>query len=335
MKGTDYLARFAAIYDPKVEAQPAIQAAILQAFADGDVSAYIAKSSWRPVTVNATIDGKKRSLTYAISPWLEIGNVDPVLVPMEPASLQRIADRLGALLPSRKIVRDVFAQADLKIPLQTPGPPLVIGPGPHTVYPGTPTSDMQTPAAWREHDRLVKVALAGRSPADHVIAGHSKSVVIGPNLPASQLAIYGGWYGSMTPAPGLADGIFWQGYPGPHGSSWVDYSQDAFLVGREALLDGAVVDLADVFQDPHLNVLVSDQGPFVPHFPNAGLSPGGGKVVDTSPPIAPPAAPPAPRSASTSTGLRDALIVGGALVGAWFVGKAVLALEAHDLIARR
>jgi hypothetical protein len=52
-----------------------------------------------------------------------------------------------------------------------------------------------------------------------------------------------------------------------------DYSHLVRLIKRRARLDGEYVDLHDVFADPKLSVLVSDEGPFAdPAFPINGFN---------------------------------------------------------------
>jgi hypothetical protein len=321
--GAEYLQQFIAMFDPKVEGQPAREEAILKAYETGNVPAYMARSRWKPVIVSGLIGGKKRTLQYDVSPWMEVGTEPGLIIPMQPATLQTLADRFKALIPSTKIVLDAFLQADVRIPLQTPGAPFIIPGPPSTIAP--PAADMQTPQAFGAHDALVKKALLGRSPGDHLIAGHSKNVVVGPNRSASQLAIYGGWSGLSAPDPTkFVDGWFWQPYPGPHPSTWVDYSQCSFLVGRDAQLDGMPVDLATIFIDSTLHPLVSTQGPFTPRFPNAGLTGASNIGGSGTPGVYPPAA----SAGRADFGWKDAAFAAAMIGGVYLVGWGLFAWNA-------
>jgi len=147
------------------------------------------------------------------------------------------------------------------------------------------------------HSQMVQDILKQKGIADKIsdnlIVGEAKNVVCGPNLNGSKVAIYGGYVSQPCVPSGYVDGFFCQSYPGPHEETWVDYSQGAQLVWDTAILNGQQVSLRDIFVDPKLHILVSNQGPFSPHFPNVG----GGKPPvgkPKSPAIPPKNTPPTP-----------------------------------------
>lgn len=251
---------------------------ILSLFSTGDVPNFIKKDEWRPVILSLMINAKKYTLSIYISPFLAVGtDADPFYIPMRPETAQEIANQYKSHILSKKLVRDAFSSAPGKIPLQIPqnwnGKKLII--------PGNLTyTDMTKPTAFSAANQLIVQASKGNLPRD--VAGHSKSVVVGPGLDGSKVAIYGGY----NPAGGV-DGWAWQSYPGPHEASWVDYSQRIQLVFGRGFLDGKEVAIRDIFLDSVLSVLVSDQGAFDPKFPSK-FSP-----VSTPPKI-PPTTPPKP-----------------------------------------
>jgi hypothetical protein len=133
-----------------------------------------------------------------------------------------------------------------------------------------PTAKIETPEASIDANdgALAAFAKLGIDPGDHLTIGYKKSIVVGPNLDGSKVAIYGGAGGTADPPWNVI-----QPYSTIHTSDYSDYSHGIVLVSRKAELDGEPVDLRlDVFgsKDPAIYGLVSDQGRFDPIFPNAG-----------------------------------------------------------------
>jgi hypothetical protein len=203
------------------------------------------------------VSGQNQQLSYSVAPdYMAIGENDDFLyVPEWPGSAQKNADAFFAILPSRRIVDQIFAQAAVRLPM-------VIPPIARPVSP-----KMETTEAWVQVNDLIRAQLRAvpgyRLGA--LTAGEKKDVVVGPGLDGSRVAIYGG-YGGTTGNTGK----FWQPYSTIHPSNYSDYSHGIRLVWRNATLNGTPIDLVDLFQHPTLHVLVSDQGPFRPLFPNAG-----------------------------------------------------------------
>lgn len=199
------------------------------------------KKPWTPVTVGP--------ITYYVSPdYFSIGtDADYLRVAMTPQTAQAIATTYGAILPSRKMVADIYRAAKLKLKSQ----------------PFPPDAKMETSQRMINHNTLIGI----HSPAS-LIAGHKKDIVVGPNLDGSRVAIYG-WQPDPKVFPH-------QAYYTGHGSYYADYSHGVRLVARRALLDGKQFDLVEAFRDPKLVPFVSDHGSFVPYFPSKGASwPGG------------------------------------------------------------
>lgn len=247
---------------------------ILQAFRNGQAPAFILDNEWGVITNKARIDGVEHTAKFWISPFLAIGtDSDPLVTAMMPETAQAVANHLDSFICSKKLVRDFFFQANAKIPIQIPSPPLKI-PGP----------DMLKPEAIILHNKMIMAKGGGHPSASNKIAGHSKNVVIGPGIKAGRLAIYGGYTGALGNG---VDGWCYQSYPGPHPSDWVDYSQCVQLVFGKCELDGKIVDTRGIFLDPHLSALASDQGAFDPVYPSTGSGP-----ISTIPPKPPVTAPP-------------------------------------------
>ena len=244
--GTDYL------NDLTQTKSPSDWDALAQKYwAQGAVPSWISnRDAWPAVTVT----GGGHTLVYRVAPdFFSVGtDQDFAIAPMTPMGAQAIANLYAAILPSRKMVRDIFAVANKTLPLSD------VKASPYNI----PLNQIETPAAIaaaRTRDRTQYSA----PPAGGIIDGHRKDIVVGPNLDGSRVAIYGGQGGNV-------DGHFWQPYSTIHSSSYADYSHGTRLVAMDATLDGQPANLVTIFTDPQLSTLVSDQGTFAPFFPNVG-----------------------------------------------------------------
>lgn len=227
------------------------EGAILQAFLAGHMPDWFTKQSWHPVEVEADIKGVTRRLIYFVAnDYFSIGtNADFLRMPARPKTYQTIASSIGAILPSRRIVNAIWGTAEAKV---DPNPLYIKGAS--DLHDTEPFITVNT----RINEQLKKMS---RWPTTSLVAGDKKDVCIGPGLDGSRVSIYG-WH--------QLNGKPIQPYPGPHNFEHVDYSHGGRMVSRAAFLDGVPVDLASIFMDKDLHVLVSDQGPFPPFFPNTG-----------------------------------------------------------------
>ena len=238
---------------------------------------------WPWVNVKATIDGKQRTLSYQVSPnYFAVGSdEDPLIVPPTPAVAQRIADKIGATMISRKMVRDIEDGPSNAVRLQY-----------ETL--GLPNT---APSAWIRSN----AAIWKKTPSALLLSGGAKkNVVVGPNLDGSHVAIFGAF--GCKPKPGggfdqrncvedraaMYSFPFTQSYnPTGHEAAYFDHSHGLRLASRKALLDGVATDLRGIALDPKLSVLVSDQGPFPLTFPSSRtFQPTSTGPIDTSEPQA-------------------------------------------------
>ena len=220
--------------------------------------------TWRPVRVRANIDGRVRELEYEVTPdYVPLGTDDDFIrIPMWPGTAQKFADAHGAILPSSRMVEEIYANASARL------------------VPQPIAGQKSSVSEWGQHEIMVQrqAGTLGLSPGTF-IAGHKKDVVIGPSLDGSRVAIFG-WHdesGKITGVPNKAI----QPYSTIHDSRYSDYAHGTRLVRRQASLDGEPIDLVKVFTDPKLSVLVSSQGAFNPRYPDktplpAGAPAGGG-----------------------------------------------------------
>ena len=285
----------------------------------GALPDYIAVDFWKYVVIH----GGGHTLKILVAPdYCALGSPGPFRIGRaSPFCAQSICDSLGAvILPSRKIVREVQRAASPRIAfIDVKGAPWHI-----------PIAQIETERALvaANDGADAKFSALGISPGEGLTIGYRKSIVVGPGLDGSKVAIYGGIGSNLDPASGAHEVV--QPYYADHASSYADYSHGIVLVSRKAILDGESVDLRfDVFgsPDPSVVALVNDHGVvFDPIFPNAGphsRAQFGGKVIpagssssssSSSSKTKPRPSPPAPSSSSSSPAKGAALVVVATLV---------------------
>jgi hypothetical protein len=212
------------------------EAAILAEFRAGNIPGFLRHLS--AVHVDLERDGKKLKATYWVMPdYLAIGaDDDYVYMPMNPLTAQRVADHYGFVLPTRKMVDDVFAQSKTHLK------PLPLPPG----------SSMATTAYFKKHNDMIReeIAKAGHGA---LVTGHKKDVVLSNKLCSvkKRVAIYG-WI--------QENGKAIQPLSVVHGETYADYSHGIRLVSNMMVVDGEEKAVVEVMQSLRLSPLVSDEG---------------------------------------------------------------------------
>lgn len=231
--GSAFLTRTAGM--SRAEREAAIREEILR----GNVPEFL--RALRPVDVErAGADGARHPLRYhALPDYLAIGSdQDFVRIPMSPATAQAIADATGTQLPTRRMVDQIYAAADVQLTPQ----PLPAGPR------------MMSNDYYREHQARVEAQRARLdAPLGALTAGDKKDLVATNRLDAhpDRVAIYGWHQPGGRPIQGLST---------VHEASYADYSHGARLIAGEVLVDGQPRRIADVLADPLLAPLLSDEG---------------------------------------------------------------------------
>jgi len=215
------------------------EAAIQQAILSGNVPEHLRQL--KPVELSAKgPEGQKISATAHVTPdYLAIGSSqDYVLVPMSPLTAQAIADQTGTTLPTRKLVDQIYQQAEVKLP------PRPQKPGPQMMSTDYYQRHNQTLAGQREQ--------AGHAPGQ-LIAGHKKDVVITNRLnqKPKSVAIYG-WH--------QPNGKAIQPLSTLHENTYADYSHGVRLVGPQIRINGVNHSTAEVLKNPEFAALLSDEG---------------------------------------------------------------------------
>ncbi len=189
------------------------------------------------ITVKATdAEGREHTAVYEVMPdYLAIGSdSDFVRVPMNPHTAQAFCDAFGFVLPTTKMVDDIWQQAISKIVPQ----PL--------------TQAREDPLTFLAHNRMIEDQITGQYLGE-LRAGHKKDVVISGRLSEKpkRVAIYGWHFPSGEPIQPLTI---------VHVDWYVDYSHGIRPVQGMIKVDGAAMPYQTVLRDPKLHVLLSNEG---------------------------------------------------------------------------
>ena len=210
---------------------------VLQEVLGGNIPGFL--RTFVPVNVSEVINGTPTDATYYVMPdYLCIGlDADFVRMPMTPMIAQPIADAFDCLLPTRKMVDDIYAQATVKLA------PFPISPA---------TTDITRTTTFYRHHQAIEQQRAGQ-PLGALTGGIKKDVVVTPLLASNpnRVAIYGWHQLNGVPIQPLYLG---------HVDYYVDYSHGIRLVRQQMIVNGTDMLLEDVLADPDLHVLVSNEG---------------------------------------------------------------------------
>ncbi|HUQ48080.1 MAG TPA: hypothetical protein VM053_07550 [Gemmatimonadaceae bacterium] len=181
-------------------------------------------------------DGLKHTISYEVMPdYLAIGSDDDfVRMPMTPYTAQDFCDAFGFVLPTRKMVNDIWAASKTHL-----------DPRPLTV-------ERESPLTFFRHHEIIEEQLNGLERGTFV-AGIKKDVVVTNRLAEApkRVAIYGWHYPTGVPIQ--------QVYIG-HVDWYVDYSHGIRPVRRSMHVDGVVQPFEKIVKDTVLAGLLSDEG---------------------------------------------------------------------------
>jgi len=197
------------------------------------------------ITVTKSITGTQYTLQYYVTPdYLSIGSdSDYFLMPMTPILAQRLANALNCTLPTKIMVDQIYAAADIKLRPQ----------------PIPPDANMTTvPRFWQHNDsvKALRTPLLETFPLGSLVGGTKKDIIIDKKIYS--------WLKTNVPKPVVIYG--WHQLNGSpiqptyngHGETYVDYSHGVRLVQRLATINGAEVSLIDIVQDPTYYSLIAD-----------------------------------------------------------------------------
>lgn len=197
-----------------------------------------------PVKVQAIVESLNVEIIYYVSPdYLSLGTeVDFIRVPMRPKHAQKVLDHLGCILPTKRMVDQIYQAAEIKVSPQ---------PINHLTYSGSASS------TYLMSNRMINEQLA-KMPEykpGMLLAGHKKDIVLTNQLLSKKgkVAIYG-WHRKEkgTPIQPLYLG---------HGDFYVDYSHGVRLVNQFCVVNGVTMDLREVLGDKKLGPLLTGSDP--------------------------------------------------------------------------
>ncbi|HUF50756.1 MAG TPA: hypothetical protein VMN60_07985 [Longimicrobiales bacterium] len=191
----------------------------------------------RTVAVAATgADGVEHRAAFEVMPdYLAIGSdEDFVRMPMSPHTAQAFCDAFGFVLPTQKMVNDIWAAATVR------------------VEPRPLTEERESPLTFLQHHRIIESQLAGFRRGD-LVAGIKKDVVVTNRLleRPERVAIFGWHYLNGEPIQPLYVG---------HVDSYVDYSHGIRPVRRWMRVHGTLRSYEQILGDRELRSLLSDEG---------------------------------------------------------------------------
>jgi len=199
------------------------------------------------ITVKEELNGVNYLLEYFVTPdYFSLGvNNDYFLIPMSPLLAQKVADYFDCMLPTKKIVDQIYSSSKIKFYPQ----------------PIKPSPEMITIKVFAKHNDSIKIQREkyfSSFSISELCSGHKKDVIISnliynnlkPKVP-KPVVIYG-WH--------KLDGNPIQPPYNGHDENYADYSHGIRLVKKYALLNGQKVFLPDILKDSTLSKLISDEG---------------------------------------------------------------------------
>jgi hypothetical protein len=228
--GNAFIATVATI--PREERESAIRRELLA----GNVPEFLRRLRTVEV-IGSTADGTRHTIAYDVMPdYLAIGsNADFVRMPMNPYTAQAFLDAYDFVLPTRKMVNDIWSAATVQ------------------VDPRPLTQERESPLTFQQHHRIIEEQLKGTE-RGALVAGIKKDVVVTNKLleRPQRVAIFGWHYTNGQPIqPVYAGHVDW----------YVDYSHGIRPVRRTMRVDGVERSFEAIMADAQLRDLLSDEGP--------------------------------------------------------------------------
>ena len=210
--------------------------AIFEELAAGNVPAFLRTFKQVPIAAG-DVTG-----TIEVAPdYLAVGSDDDfVRLPMTPQTAQRLADRFGAVLPTRKMVDAIDAVAEVRLAPQ----PL--------------TEDRESVAAFvLSNDKIETQRKTQKQPLGALTTGGKKDIVVSKRIyeRPDRLVIYGWRQLNGQPIQPLTN---------VHVDWYVDYSHGVRLVNDEIVIYGQPQKIADLLRGNERAAIVSDEGSIDP-----------------------------------------------------------------------
>lgn len=209
------------------------ETAIKRELLAGNIPSFLRRVSRIEVTAVDSA-GVMQKINYGVMPdYLAIGSdTDFVRMPMTPQTAQAFCDAFGFVLPTRKMVGDIWKQAEVRI------------------EPRPLTQQRESPLTFLEHHCIIEGQLK-ESMRGKLVAGIKEDIVVTPRLDSSgRVAIFGWHRENGEPIQPLYTG---------HVDWYVDYSHGIRPVRRSMSVNGTARAFEKVLADPELKYLVTDE----------------------------------------------------------------------------
>jgi hypothetical protein len=211
------------------------EAATLRELMNGNIPTFL-RALVTVRVADTAADGSTHVVAYEVMPdYLAIGSDDDfVRMPMNPYTAQAFCDAFGFVLPTPRMVNDIWSAAAVR------------------VEPSPLTEARESAGTFLQHDGIIDARLRGTK-RGALVAGIKKDVVITNRLldKASRVAIFGWHHVDGQPIQPLYVG---------HVDWYVDYSHGIRPVRRSMVVDGVRRPFDDIVKDPVQAGLVSDEG---------------------------------------------------------------------------
>ncbi|MBC7662155.1 MAG: hypothetical protein H7249_20860 [Chitinophagaceae bacterium] len=213
--------------------------AMVQEILLGNIPSFLRKLT--PIDMKLTA-GPYRGQTlryWTLPDYIAIGSdSDFIRVPLNMYSIEKLSEKLDLSLPTKKMVDDIYNQAQVKL----------------TPMPIVCKSNISSTANIVLHNEMLRgQILTSKYAPGLLVAGHKKDVVQSRRVlrkPGS-IAIYG-WHRSST------DPI--QQLSTAHAAGYADYSHGIRLVSNHVQLGTAQLDLRDILENKSYASLLSSEG---------------------------------------------------------------------------
>lgn len=213
------------------------QKAALEEIKRGNVPSFL--RTLKPLDVSDYAeDGKYYTVLIWVSPdYLAIGSdKDFLRIPLTLPSATAIANDLGCILPTKKIVNEIYKNSSIQLK------PQPLPPGPQ----------MRSSGYFLKHQNMIEKQRAG-CPSGELTSGHKKDIVLTNRLlnRPDRIAIYG-WH--------KLDGEPIQPLSTVHGARYADYSHGVRLIWSTVWINGEPRSIYEVLQNSNLASLLTYEG---------------------------------------------------------------------------
>jgi hypothetical protein len=189
--------------------------------------------------------GNSHTVQYSVMPdYLAIGSDSNFCrIPMGPITAQTVADDFGAIIPTRKLVDDIYINAEIKL-------------GPVTYAPVGNQNERVTKFVQHNNEIQTQFNSAGGVPGQ-LVGGTKKDVIISNRIISNpdRVVIYGWHRLNGQPIQPVYSG---------HVNYYVDYSHGIRFIDSNIIVDGDTTTVQEVLKDNTLYRLLSDEnGPMI------------------------------------------------------------------------